>query len=246
MNSELLMDLKTRLHEAKHAVFFGGAGMSTASGIPDFRGSQGLYTTSRESSPEYLLSVTCLRREPQRFFDYYRSAILYHDAAPNAAHRALAKLEKDGVLKALITQNIDGLHQAGGSRRVLELHGSVARAYCAKCGKEIDSDVIAEEKSVPRCPDCGGVVRPDVVLYGEYLPEDVFEDAVREIGEADFLLVGGSSLTVQPAASLVESFIRRDAGPLAILNKTPTDYDAWADFLVRDPVEEILPILAGE
>ncbi len=246
MERELILTLKKRLHEAKHAVFFGGAGMSTASGIPDFRGSAGLYTTSREQSPEYLLSVGCLRREPQRFFDYYRSAILHRDAAPNAAHRALAKLEADGILKAVVTQNIDGLHQAGGSVRVLELHGSVARAYCAKCGREIDSAVIVEEAGVPRCPDCGGVVRPDVVLYGEYLPADVFDEAFREIGEADFLLVGGSSLTVQPAASLVETFIRRRSGPLAILNKTPTAYDAAADFIVRDPVEDVLPVLAGE
>ena len=239
--------LKEAFDRSRHAVFFGGAGMSTASGIPDFRGASGLYTVSGEESPEYLLSDECLAKEPEKFFAYYRSKILYPGAKPNPAHLALAELEKRGRLHAVITQNIDGLHQAAGSRKVLELHGSCARSYCSKCGRPVERDFIAETEGIPRCETCGGVVRPDVVLYGEFLPQEAFEEAKREIGAADFLLVGGSSLTVYPAASLVSRFTRgagrgRDK-VLAIVNFDETPYDCDADFLIRESVATVLPQL---
>ncbi len=239
--------LKEALDAAEHAVFFGGAGMSTASGIPDFRGASGLYTVSEEESPEYLLSDECLVKEPERFFAYYRTKILYPNAKPNPAHTALAELEKRGRIRAVVTQNIDGLHQAAGSRKVLELHGSCARSYCMKCGRPVERDYIAQTEGVPRCETCGGVVRPDVVLYGEFLPQAVFEEAKREIEAADLLLVGGSSLTVYPAASLVTRYTRL-AGRgrrriLAIVNYGETPYDCDADFLIRESVAEVLPQL---
>ena len=243
MKENVLAELREKLHAAKHAVFFGGAGMSTASGIPDFRGQAGLYTVSEEESPEYLLSDICLRREPERFYAYYRTHLLYPDAKPNPAHFALAELEKEGVIRAVITQNIDGLHQAAGSRHVLELHGSVARSYCPKCGSPAEGDLIARTEGIPRCETCGGTVRPDVVLYGEFLPQGVFEEAKREIGEADFLLVGGSSLTVNPAASLVWLFGRKRAGTLAIVNFDETPYDTDADYVIRESVADVLPRL---
>ena len=243
MDTEL-EELKSALRSSSHAIFFGGAGMSTASGIPDFRGQAGLYSTSAEDEPEYLLSDTCLKREPERFFAYYRSSILHPEAKPNAGHYALAELEKQGILHAVITQNIDGLHQAAGSGRVLELHGSVARTYCMKCMRPVESCVITETAGIPRCETCGGIVRPDVVLYGEFLPHDVFEQAQEEIEKADLLIVGGSSLTVQPAASLVERFIRKKSPHfLAILNKSATYYDSAAEVIIREPLEKVLPEL---
>ena len=209
------------------------------------RGTAGLYTVSEEESPEYLLSDECLKREPLRFFAYYRKNMLYPDAMPNPAHYALAELEKEGILKAVVTQNIDGLHQAAGSRKVLELHGSVARSYCMNCRRPVEKDFIAETEGVPRCETCGGTVRPDVVLYGEFLPADVFEEALREIEAADFLLVGGSSLTVNPAASLVWRFGRKRDGAktLAIVNFDETPYDGEAEFLIRESVADVLPRL---
>ncbi|MBR5366332.1 MAG: NAD-dependent protein deacylase [Clostridia bacterium] len=246
MNDEIRR-LKEAFDQAEHAVFFGGAGMSTASGIPDFRGASGLYTVSEEESPEYLLSDECLAKEPERFFAYYREKILYPDAKPNPAHLALAELEKRGRLHAVITQNIDGLHQAAGSKKVLELHGSCARSYCSKCGRPVERDFIAETKGIPRCETCGGVVRPDVVLYGEFLPQQAFEEARREVEEADLLLVGGSSLTVYPASSLVTRFTRlagrRKSRILAIVNFDETPYDCDADFLIRESVADVLPQL---
>ena len=239
--------LKDALERAEHAVFFGGAGMSTASGIPDFRGASGLYTVSGEESPEYLLSDVCLEKEPLKFFAYYRAKILHPEAKPNPAHIALAELEKRGRIHAVITQNIDGLHQAAGSRKVLELHGSCARSYCSKCGRPVERDYIAETDGVPRCETCGGTVRPDVVLYGEFLPKEAFEEARREVERADMLIVGGSSLTVYPASSLVTCFTRSPGlgrnKILAIINFDPTPYDCDADILIRESVAEVLPAL---
>ena len=248
MTEALLKELRKRIRESEHMVFFGGAGMSTASGIPDFRGQAGLYTVSEEESPEYLLSDECLRREPERFFRYYRKHMLYPDARPNPGHYALAELERRGILKAVVTQNIDGLHQAAGSRHVLELHGTVARSYCVKCGRRAEKDLIAETKGVPRCELCGGTVRPDVVLYGEFLPSGVFDEARREMEEADFLLVAGSSLTVNPAASLVWRFGRRRDGQktLVIVNFDETPYDGEADLVIRKSAAEVLPALVPE
>ena len=245
MKEDILSEIGRKLAASEHAVFFGGAGMSTASGIPDFRGQAGLYTVSGEESPEYLLSDTCLLREPERFFAYYRSHMLYPDAKPNPGHYALAEMERRGILKAVVTQNIDGLHQAAGSRHVLELHGSVARSYCVKCGRRAERDLIAETEGIPRCELCGGTVRPDVVLYGEYLPAAVFDEARQEIERADFLLVAGSSLTVNPAASLVWRFgRRRDGGKtMVIVNFDETPYDDEADYVIRESAAEVLPAL---
>lgn len=245
MNETLIRTLRDKLRESEHAVFFGGAGMSTASGIPDFRGSAGLYTESEEESPEYLLSDSCLLREPARFFDYYRRNMLHPEARPNPAHYALAELEKRGILKAVVTQNIDGLHQMAGSRRVLELHGSTARNTCMKCGSPAERDAISSTSGIPRCETCGGTIRPDVVLYGEFLPADVFTAAREEIEEADFLLVGGSSLTVNPAASLLTRMGRRRSGgcSLVIVNFDETPYDEYADAVIRESVAEVLPAL---
>ena len=240
-----IREIRKKLSEAEHAVFFGGAGMSTASGIPDFRGQAGLYTVSEEEAPEYLLSDTCLQREPERFFAYYRRHMLYPDARPNPGHLALAELERRGIIKAVVTQNIDGLHQAAGSRHVLELHGSVARSYCVKCGRRAERDLSAETEGIPRCELCGGTVRPDVVLYGEFLPAGVFDEARHEIETADFLLVAGSSLTVHPAASLVwRCGRRRDGGKtLVIVNFDETPYDGEADYVIRESAAEVLPAL---
>lgn len=248
MKEDVLREIRRKISESEHMVFFGGAGMSTASGIPDFRGQAGLYTVSEEESPEYLLSDTCLLREPERFFRYYREHMLYRNAKPNPGHLALAELERRGILKAVITQNIDGLHQAAGSRHVLELHGTVARSYCVKCGRPAERDLIAETEGVPRCELCGGTVRPDVVLYGEFLPAGVFDEARREIEGADFLLVAGSSLTVNPAASLVWRFGSRRDGQktLVIVNYDETPYDGEADFVIRESAAEVLPALVPE
>ena len=247
MNGKITQ-LREALEASRHTVFFGGAGMSTASGIPDFRGKEGLYTVRAEESPEYLLSDECLKREPEKFFAYYRSSILHPEAKPNPAHLALAELERRGKLRAVITQNIDGLHQMAGSRHVLELHGSVARSFCTGCGRPVERDFIAETEGVPRCPTCGAPVRPDVVLYGEFLPQDAFEEARRQTEEADLLIVGGSSLTVNPAASLVSRFVRngRRGGErrvLAIVNFSETPYDCDADILIRESVTDVFPAL---
>lgn len=237
--------LKEILHASRYAVFFGGAGMSTESGIPDFRGTKGIYTVPKKKKPsgeppEYLLSHTCLVREPEKFFDFYRSDMLYPDAKPNAGHLALAKLEEAGILKAVITQNIDGLHQAAGSRNVIELHGSVFRNYCARCGAEFPSDYIQKSSGIPRCDRCGGTVRPDVVLYEENLRSDAILAAAAEVDRADVLIVGGSSLVVYPAASFVSQF--RGAHCI-LINYSPTAYDRYAEFVIRDSLSEILAFL---
>ncbi len=238
MNPE---ELKERWNRACHVVFFGGAGVSTASGIPDFRGGDGLYAqknnTDTDVPPEEILSVGYLRRYPAAFYAYYRTHMLYPDAKPNRAHTALARLEAEGKLSAVITQNIDGLHQAAGSRNVMELHGSVTRNYCVRCGARYSLTWIRQQKEVPYCEACGGFVRPDVVLYGEGLDETVFARAEEEISRADLLVVGGTSLTVYPAASLVT---RYRGSHLVILNRTPTPCDGRAELVLRDPIEKIL------
>lgn len=231
--------LREILHSASHAVFFGGAGVSTDSGIPDFRNADGLYgADSSEDEPEYMLSRTCLIREPERFFDYYRKNMLYPNAQPNAAHRALKELEEKGIIKAVITQNIDGLHQLAGSRCVMELHGSVHRNYCEKCGKTFSYDYVAGCKTcVPLCDSCGGIVRPDVVLYEEGLDLGCFYRAEKEIHAADVLIVGGTSLVVNPAASLVGEFTGKH---LIIINYTSTPYDRYAELIIRDSISDVL------
>ena len=238
--SKEIESIREILREAKHVVFFGGAGVSTESGIPDFRGSGGLYTSEGEGN-EYYLSRRCLTINPLAFYNFYNKNMVYPDAKPNRAHYALAKLEEKGILKSVITQNIDGLHQSAGSRRVIELHGTVSRSYCMRCGKVCEPNVLGKGEIVPKCPACGGIVRPDVTLYGEALDGFTFRDAENEIAAADVLIVGGSSLTVYPAASLVGNF---EGKHLIIINYSPTDYDRSAEFVIRESVGEVLSALA--
>ncbi len=226
-------ELLEMIEQSNNIVFFGGAGVSTESGIPDFRGEGGLYTEADSAEPEYMLSNACLAIEPKRFFDYYRTNMLSPKAMPNSAHYALARLEAQGKLKAVITQNIDGLHQKAGSKTVYELHGTTRRHYCLRCGKEY-GDKLPEE-AVPRC-DCGGVVRPDVVLYGEGLNSETLNNAIEAVAEADMLIVGGTSLTVHPAAGIVMDYVGER---LVIINKTPTAMDGYADLVIRDPIGEV-------
>ena len=222
---------------AKKIVFFGGAGVSKGSGIPDFRGSGGLYTSDAEESPEEILSGTYLRRYPEKFYDYYRKNMLYPDAKPNAAHLTLAKWEREGKLTSVITQNIDGLHQAAGSKNVIELHGSVLRNYCTSCAEEYPLSYITGSEGVPRCRVCGAIVRPDVVLYGEGLDGAAFMQAQNDIAEADVLIVGGTSLTVYPAAGLIRYFRGEH---FIIINQTRTPYDPYAELVIREPIEKVL------
>ena len=238
MNENIAKDIE-KLHElianARHAVFFGGAGMSTESGIPDFRGSGGLYT-SEGAGNEYYLSRACLMREPEEFYRFFNEHMVFPNAKPNAGHCALARLEAEGKLFAVLTQNIDGLHQAAGSKRVLELHGTLSRAYCSRCGKVYDGSVLSSG-GVPKCEKCGATVRPDVTLYGEALDGFTWREAENEIAEADLLIVGGSSLTVYPAASLVGNF---EGKHLVIINYSPTAYNTSADLVIRASVGEVL------
>lgn len=220
--------------EAKKIVFFGGAGTSTESGIPDFRSAGGLYESGQDEfpyAPEEMLSREFFSAQTETFYRFYRSKMLHPNAEPNDMHRLLADLEHRGKITAVITQNIDGLHQKAGSQQVLEVHGSVLTNTCLSCGKKYGLDVILDTENIPTCPDCGGILKPDVVLYGEMLNSDVLETAVQAIENADLMIVGGTSLTVQPAASLVGMFT---GGHLALLNRTPTPYDNHADLLVTE------------
>lgn len=244
MNTETMNNiaiLKKLVAEAGSTVFFGGAGVSTASGIPDFRGTNGLYTetTYKGLPPEYLLSARCLNTAPELFYDYYRHSMIYPDAHPNDAHSALAELERSGRLTAVVTQNIDGLHQKAGSRNVLELHGTTSRYYCKRCLKQYGEEIIGSTDGVPRC-SCGGMIRPDVVMYGEGLDEAVFSAAEQAIRQADVLIVGGTSLTVNPAASLVSAYRGKH---LAIINYQETPYDFCAEYIIRESVADVLPML---
>ena len=236
---EDIQQIKEILHTSDSAVFFGGAGVSTDSGIPDFRSSHGLYNRSKDSN-EYLLSRQCLNREPQKFFNFYRTHMIYPSAEPNLTHRALARLEDAGIIRAVITQNIDGLHQMAGSENVIELHGTVHENYCTICGEVYDREFMTKSNEIPQCTQCGGIVRPDVVLYGEGLNTDHFLTAEALIAQADVLIVGGTSLTVNPAASLVGHFRGKH---LIIINKTPTPYDAMAEYVIRASLSEVFEML---
>ena len=219
-------------------VFFGGAGVSTESGIPDFRSVDGLYQQTWSYPPETILSHTFFVRHPEEFFDFYRKKMIFLDAKPNPAHLKLAALERAGKLTAVVTQNIDGLHQAAGSRRVFELHGSIHRNHCMLCGKSYRVEDILHSEGVPRC-SCGGVIKPDVVLYEEGLDTDTIQGAVQAISEADLLIVGGTSLAVYPAAGL----IRYCSGKLVVINMSPTPVDRDADLLIQEPIGKSLGAL---
>lgn len=233
--SEPLQTLKDWVQQSRRIVFFGGAGVSTESGIPDFRSEDGLYRQRYAYPPETILSHTFFVRHPEEFFQFYREKMLFTDKQPNAAHRKLAQWEREGRLTAVVTQNIDGLHQAAGSRNVLELHGSVHRNHCMRCGRAFSLGHVKESEGVPRCP-CGGIVKPDVVLYEESLDEDTIERAVAAIASADLLIVGGTSLTVYPAAGFVDLF---RGERLALINKSPTSKDAAAGLILRAPIGEV-------
>ena len=229
--------LQQWLDESRSAVFFGGAGVSTESGIPDFRSVDGLYNQHYKYPPETIISHSFFERRPEEFFRFYRDKMLWLDAAPNAAHRKLAELEAAGRLAAVVTQNIDGLHQAAGSRTVLELHGSVHRNYCMKCHKFFDAAYVKKADGVPLCDACGGVVKPDVVLYEEALDSRTMNEALRYIDEADTLIVGGTSLAVYPAAGLLNYY---RGHRLVLINKTPTPYDSRADLILAGPIGTLL------
>ena len=234
--TETVKKLKDLVDGSSNIVFFGGAGVSTESGIPDFRSTDGLYHQQWRYPPEVILSHTFYESNPEEFFRFYRAKLLAPDARPNAAHRKLAQWEQEGKLKAVITQNIDGLHQAAGSRNVLELHGSVHRNYCQRCGKFHDFDFMLHSTGVPQC-SCGGTVKPDVVLYEEGLDQKTLSDAVRFISEADMLIIGGTSLNVYPAAGLINYY---RGHKLVLINKSAVARDLAADLVIRDPIGETL------
>ena len=229
--------LEELIRDSSNIVFFGGAGVSTESGIPDFRSVDGLYHQKFDYPPEAMLSHSFFLRHTEEFYRFYREKLIVHGAKPNAAHLRLAALEREGKLKAVVTQNIDGLHQAAGSRRVYELHGSTLRNYCMKCGKFYDVDFIDKSEGVPRCTECGGIVKPDVVLYEEGLDPDTLEGAVRAIQGADLLIVGGTSLAVYPAAGLLQYFRGRN---LVVINKQPTPADHMASLVLNMPIGRAL------
>ena len=231
-----LETLKQWIDESNNIVFFGGAGVSTESGIPDFRSVDGLYNQKYDYPPETILSHTFFRRKPEEFFRFYRDKMLCLDAQPNAAHKKLAEWEAQGKLKAVVTQNIDGLHQKAGSKKVLELHGSVLRNYCEKCGKFFDAEYMLNSEGIPKCDECGGSIKPDVVLYEEGLDNNVISEAVRCISEADVLIIGGTSLVVYPAAGLVDYY---KGNKLVLVNKTSTARDGIADLVVQGAIGEI-------
>ena len=229
------MQLKEMVASSDNIVFFGGAGVSTESGIPDFRSVDGLYHQKFRYPPETILSHTFYERHKEEFFDFYRQKLIAPEARPNAAHVKLAQWERDGKLKAVITQNIDGLHQMAGSHKVLELHGSVLRNYCERCGKFYGVDAILHSTGVPKC-SCGGDIKPDVVLYEESLDMQMMEHALEYISRADMLIIGGTSLVVYPAAGLVRYY---RGHKLVLINKSSTDMDSAADLVLHDPIGEV-------
>ena len=234
---EKIQELQKIVDGHRNIVFFGGAGVSTESGIPDFRSVDGLYHQKYAWPPETILSHTFFVQHTEEFYRFYRDKMLALDARPNAAHKKLAEMETAGKLKAVVTQNIDGLHQKAGSRTVYELHGSVHRNYCTRCGAFYDAEFIKESEGVPHCTRCGGVIKPDVVLYEEGLDQNTIEGAVRAIEHADVLIVGGTSLVVYPAAGLVQYF-RGDR--IVLINKGSTSMDRTADLLIQEPIGQVL------
>lgn len=234
MFNEKIKKLQEIIDSSNNIVFFGGAGVSTASGLKDFRGKNGLYKEKYEKTPEYYLSSECLYQEPEEFYKFYRDKMNCLNVKPNIVHTYLVDLEKKGKLKAIVTQNIDNLHQKAGSKNVLEIHGTVFKNYCDHCYKEYDVDYIFNSKGVPKC-ECGGLIRPDVVLYGEMLP-NCFEDAIKYISKADTLIVAGTSLTVQPACGLVDLFKGKN---LIIINNDNTPYNHQATLFINDDLVDV-------
>lgn len=231
----MIETLKDWVREAKRIVFFGGAGVSTESGIPDFRGVDGLYRQKYAYPPETILSHDFFMRQTAEFYRFYRDKMLITDAKPNPAHLKLAQWEREGKLLAVVTQNIDGLHFAAGSKKVYELHGSVLRNYCMDCGRFYDAQFIQESDGVPKC-SCGGTIKPDVVLYGENLDNQCIMGALNAIQNADLLIVGGTSLSVYPAAGLIDDY---RGNRLALINRSETARDARADLIIREPIGEV-------
>lgn len=231
--------LKDMLMKSHYVVFFGGAGVSTESGIPDFRSEHGIYKTQLKygHSPEEILSHTFFMSHPKEFYDFYRNNMIFVHAKPNKAHLALSKIENEGLLKAVITQNIDGLHQLAGSKEVLELHGSIHRNYCMKCQKSYELNYILESYEIPICKQCGGIVKPDVTLYEESLNMQVLTKAIEHIQKADMLIVGGTSLAVYPAAGLIDYY---SGNRLVLINKSETPYDYRANLVIHDAIGKVL------
>lgn len=230
-----IQQLKKWVEDSNNIVFFGGAGVSTESGIPDFRSVDGLYNQKWAYPPETILSRSFFDRDPEEYYRFHREKLVIENVKPNAAHIRLAQLEQEGKLKAVVTQNIDGLHQAAGSKNVLELHGSILRAYCSKCRKIYPAELINHGNGVPRC-GCGGVIRPDIVLYEEPLDESVLTAAIECIRKADVLIVGGTSLNVYPAAGLINYY---RGSKLALVNLSETPYDSYADLVIHDKIGQV-------
>ena len=233
--NESILKLKQIVDESDNIVFFGGAGVSTESGIPDFRSVDGLYNQQWKYPPETILSHSFFARYPEEYYRFHRAKLVVEDVKPNRAHLKLAELEQKGKLRAVVTQNIDGLHQAAGSKNVLELHGSILRAYCSRCGRPHPADVINHGEGVPKC-DCGGVIRPDIVLYEEALDEKVLQTAIHFIRQADVLIVGGTSLAVYPAAGLI-NYYRGDK--LVLVNRSATPYDGAANLVIHEKIGDV-------
>ena len=230
------MTLQEIIDQSDNIVFFGGAGVSTESGIPDFRSVDGLYNQKYDYPPETILSHTFYMNQTEEFYRFYHDKMLCLDAKPNPAHLKLAEWEKQGKLRAIVTQNIDGLHQMAGSKEVLELHGSVHRNYCRKCGKQFDVNYVVKSEGVPVCDECGGIIKPDVVLYEEGLDNKVLMKAIKYISEADVLIIGGTSLAVYPAAGLIDYY---QGHKLVLVNKSATPMDGRADLLIQGSIGEI-------
>ena len=232
---ESIVRLREMIKESDNVVFFGGAGVSTESGIADFRSVDGLYNQEWKFPPETILSRSFFDRNPEEYFRFHRAKLVVDGVKPNRAHLRLAELEAEGKLKAVITQNIDGLHQAAGSKNVLELHGSILRAYCSRCRRPFPADIINKGEGVPRC-GCGGVIRPDIVLYEEPLDENVMDRAIRYIRNADVLIIGGTSLNVYPAAGLIRYY---RGNKLVLVNLSETPYDSYADLVIHEKIGEV-------
>lgn len=228
--------LKEIIEDSQKIVFFGGAGVSTESNIPDFRSADGLYRQQYKYSPEQIVSHSFFMQNTEAFYEFYKSKMMFLDAKPNQAHRKLAQLEQEGKLTAVVTQNIDGLHQAAGSKNVLELHGSIHRNYCQRCGKFYDAAYVKNAEGIPRC-ECGGIIKPDVVLYEEGLDPDIIRSSVHAISQADTLIIGGTSLIVYPAAGFIDYFRGKH---LVVINKSATAKEVRAELAIAAPIGEIM------